>query len=63
MTDRLALSGITNVRIVSSPSVLVLENETATIKVGDQIEIDGVECIITGIDAWGITTRPVTDAD
>lgn len=34
-----ALSGITNVRIVSSPSVLVLENETATIKVGDQIPI------------------------
>lgn len=33
------------------------------IKVGDQIAIDGVECIITGIDVWGITTRPVTDAD
>lgn len=34
-----ALSDITNVHIVSSPSLLVLENETATIKVGDQIPI------------------------
>jgi general secretion pathway protein D len=34
-----ALSGITKVRIVSSPSLLVLENETATIRVGDQIPI------------------------
>lgn len=34
-----ALSGITNVRVVSSPSVLVLENETATIKVGDQVPV------------------------
>lgn len=32
-----ALSKVTKVRIVSSPSVLVLENETATIKVGDQV--------------------------
>jgi general secretion pathway protein D len=34
-----ALSGITKVRIVSSPSLLVLENEVATIRVGDQIPI------------------------
>jgi general secretion pathway protein D len=34
-----ALAGITTVRVVSSPSVLVLENETATIKVGDQVPI------------------------
>ena len=34
-----ALSKVTNVRVVSSPSVLVMENETATIKVGDQIPI------------------------
>lgn len=34
-----ALSKVTNVRIVSSPSVLVMENEPATIKVGDQIPI------------------------
>lgn len=34
-----ALSSITNVRVVSSPSVLVLENETATIKVGDQVPV------------------------
>jgi general secretion pathway protein D len=34
-----ALSGITKVRIVSSPSLLVLENETATIKVGDDVPV------------------------
>jgi len=34
-----ALSKVTNVRIVSSPSLLVMENETATIKVGDQVPI------------------------
>jgi general secretion pathway protein D len=34
-----ALAAVTKVRIVSSPSVLVVENETATIKVGDQVPI------------------------
>ena len=34
-----ALSKVTNVRIVSSPSLLVMENEAATIKVGDQVPI------------------------
>ena len=34
-----ALNAVTRVRIVSSPSILVLENETATIKVGDQVPI------------------------
>lgn len=43
-----ALSGITKVRVVSSPSVLVLENETATIKVGDQIPIQTQTVITDG---------------
>lgn len=34
-----ALSAVTRVRVVSSPSILVLENETATIKVGDRVPI------------------------
>ncbi len=34
-----ALSAVTKVRIVSSPSILVLENETATIKIGDQVPV------------------------
>ena len=34
-----ALSAVTKVRVVSSPSVLVLENESATIKVGDKVPI------------------------
>ncbi len=43
-----ALSGVTNVRVVSSPSVLVLENETATIKVGDQVPIQTQTLITDG---------------
>lgn len=43
-----ALSGITNVRIVSSPSVLVMENETATIKVGDQVPIQSQTAVTDG---------------
>lgn len=34
-----ALAGVTTVRVVSSPSLLVLENETALIKVGDQVPV------------------------
>jgi len=43
-----ALAGITNVRVVSSPSVLVMENETATIKVGDQIPIQTQAAVTDG---------------
>jgi len=46
-----ALSAVTKVRIVSSPSVLVLENESATIKVGDQVSI------FTGETVGQTTTR------
>jgi general secretion pathway protein D len=34
-----ALSEVTTVRVVSSPSIVVLENQPATIKVGDQVPI------------------------
>jgi general secretion pathway protein D len=34
-----ALSAVTKVRVVSSPSIVVLENEAATIKVGDSVPI------------------------
>jgi general secretion pathway protein D len=43
-----ALSGVTKVRVVSSPSVLVLENETATIKVGDQVPIQTQTLVTDG---------------
>lgn len=43
-----ALSGITKVRVVSSPSVLVLENETATIKVGDQVPVKTLQSTTDG---------------
>jgi general secretion pathway protein D len=32
-----ALQGITNVRVLSAPQITVLDNETATIEVGDQV--------------------------
>ncbi|WP_041300313.1 type II secretion system secretin GspD [Hyphomicrobium sp. MC1] len=34
-----ALSNVTDVRVVSAPRVLVLDNETATLQVGDQVPI------------------------
>ncbi len=43
-----ALNAVTKVRIVSSPSVLVLENETATIKVGDQVPIQTQTLVTDG---------------
>ena len=43
-----ALSGITKVKVVSSPSLLVLENETATIKVGDQVPIQTQTLVTDG---------------
>jgi general secretion pathway protein D len=34
-----ALSSVTNVRVLSSPSLVVLDNKTATLQVGDQVPI------------------------
>jgi general secretion pathway protein D len=34
-----ALSGVTDVRIVSSPSLMVLDNKQATLQVGDQVPV------------------------
>ena len=34
-----ALSGVTDLRVVSSPSIVVLNNRTATLNVGDQVPI------------------------
>jgi len=34
-----ALSGLTDVRVVSAPRLLVLDNETATLQIGDQVPI------------------------
>ncbi len=34
-----ALSGITNVNVISSPQLMVLSNQTATLQVGDQVPI------------------------
>jgi general secretion pathway protein D len=44
-----ALSGVTSVRIVSSPSLMVMENETATIKVGDQVPIQTESSVDNGV--------------
>jgi general secretion pathway protein D len=42
-----ALSAITNVRVVSSPSVVTLDNQAATIKVGNQVPITTQQAIST----------------
>jgi general secretion pathway protein D len=44
-----ALSSVTSVRIVSSPSLMVMENETATIKVGDQVPIRTESSVDSGV--------------
>lgn len=45
-----ALSRVTSVRVVSSPSVVVLDNQQAVIKVGDQVPIRTQEVISTESD-------------
>lgn len=40
-----ALEAVTRVRVVSSPSIAVLENQSATIKVGDQVPIKTGETV------------------
>ncbi len=40
-----ALEAVTRVRVVSSPSVAVLENQSATIKIGDQVPIKTGETV------------------
>src|SRR3979490_2880154 len=34
-----AVAGITNVKVLSSPKVMVLENKTATLQIGDQLPV------------------------
>jgi general secretion pathway protein D len=34
-----AVAGVTNVKVLSSPKVMVLENKTATLQIGDQIPV------------------------
>ncbi len=43
-----ALEGITKVQIVSSPALTVLDNQTATLKVGDQVPIATRSAVGTG---------------
>jgi general secretion pathway protein D len=34
-----AMSGVTNVKVLSSPKVMVLDNKTATLQIGDQVPV------------------------
>ena len=56
-----ALSAVTSVRIVSSPSVSVLENEPAVIKVGDQIPI--LVQKVTSTDTTTVSTPVVQSVE
>lgn len=47
-----ALSGVTNVNVISSPEVLVLNNQTATLQVGDQVPVATQQAVsVTDPDA------------
>ncbi len=46
-----ALSSVTDVRVISAPSLLVLDNRTAVLQVGDQVPI--VTQQATGVDVPG----------
>ncbi len=49
-----ALQSVTNVRILSSPQITVLDNETATISVGDQVPyLTQTASILSGATATG----------
>lgn len=56
-----ALSAVTKVRVVSSPSVMVLENEMATIKVGDQVPIKTKAQVDTTTDSNAIQSFEYRD--
>jgi general secretion pathway protein D len=34
-----AMSGVTNVKVLSSPKVMVMDNKTATLQIGDQVPV------------------------
>ena len=49
-----ALQAVTNVRVLSSPQITVLDNETATIEVGDQVPyLTQTASILSGASAAG----------
>ncbi len=52
-----AVSDVTSVKIVSSPKVMVMDNKTATLQIGDQVPIiTGTTQAVTSVDAPVIQT-------
>ncbi len=53
-----ALSTRTNVKVLSTPSVMVLDNQVASIKVGDQVPYATTQATLVGAASTGLLTTP-----
>ena len=52
-----ALHGVTDVKVLSKPSVVVLDNQTATLQVGDQVPVStGSATVLTGTNTPVVNT-------
>ena len=53
-----ALTTKTNVKVLSSPSLVVLDNQVASIQVGDQVPVSTTQATLVGPTSTGILTNP-----
>lgn len=56
-----ALSGRTNVKVLSNPSLVVLDNQVASLQVGDQIPVATTQATLVGSGASGNNAFPVAN--
>ena len=56
-----ALSGRTNVKVLSNPSLVVLDNQVASLQVGDQVPVATSQATLVGTPASGNTAFPVAN--
>ncbi len=54
-----ALSSRTSVRVLSAPSVVALDNQVASIKVGDEVPVATTQASLVGPSSTGLLTSPV----
>jgi general secretion pathway protein D len=57
-----ALQNITHVEVISSPKIMVLNNQTATLQVGDQVPIETAQAVST-IDSTAPIVNSITYED
>jgi general secretion pathway protein D len=56
-----ALSGRTNVKVLSNPSLVVLDNQVASLQVGDQVPVATSQATLVGTPATGNSAFPVAN--